>query len=86
MGIKLGTIDILAGNDYDDTAIQAEVDANTGDIVNLQAGAINGLKSYGNGRFDNHFISLSLSYNFGNQKLKSRKRKTGLESESKRVG
>ena len=46
----------------------------------------NGLKSYGNGRFDNRFISLSLSYNFGNQKLNSRKRKTGLESESKRVG
>lgn len=46
----------------------------------------NGLKSFGNGRFDNQFISLSLSYNFGNQKLKSRKRKTGLESESKRVG
>ena len=46
----------------------------------------NGLKNYGNGRFDNRFISLSLSYNFGNQKLKSRKRKTGLESESKRIG
>ena len=46
----------------------------------------NGLKSSGNGRFDNHFISLSLSYNFGNQKLRSRKRKTGLESESKRIG
>ena len=45
----------------------------------------NGLKSSGNGRFDNHFISISLSYNFGNQKLRSRKRKTGLEEESKRV-
>ena len=44
-----------------------------------------GLKSYGNGRFDNHFVSLSLNYNFGNKNVKSRKRKTGLESESKRV-
>jgi len=46
----------------------------------------NGLTSYGNGRWDSHNISLSLSYNFGNQKLRSRKRKTGIESESKRVG
>ena len=45
----------------------------------------NGLTSYGNGRFDNHFVSLSLNYNFGNQNVKSRKRKTGIESESKRV-
>jgi iron complex outermembrane receptor protein len=46
----------------------------------------NGLVNIGSGRFDNQFVSLSLSYNFGNQKLKSRKRKTGLDSESKRVG
>jgi len=45
----------------------------------------NGLTSYGNGRFDNHTVSLSLNYNFGNQNVKSRKRKTGIESESKRV-
>jgi outer membrane receptor protein involved in Fe transport len=45
-----------------------------------------GLKNVGSGRFDNSFVSFSLSYNFGNQKLKSRKRKTGLDSESKRVG
>jgi hypothetical protein len=31
-------------------------------------------------------VSFSLSYNFGNQKLKSRKRKTGIETESKRFG
>jgi len=46
----------------------------------------NGLKSYGEGMFDSHFISFSLNYNFGNQKLNARKRKTGIESESKRVG
>ena len=46
----------------------------------------NGLKNVGSGRFDNSFVSFSLSYNFGNQKLKSRKRNTGLENESKRVG
>lgn len=46
----------------------------------------NGLKSFGNGNWDSHYISLSLSYNFGNQNVKSRKRKTGIESESKRVG
>jgi len=46
----------------------------------------NGLKSYGTGSWDNQFVSLSLNYRFGNQKLNARKRKTGIESESKRVG
>lgn len=46
----------------------------------------NGLVSLGSGRWDARFISLSLSYNFGNKKIKSKKRKTGIESESKRVG
>ena len=46
----------------------------------------NGLRSEGNGSWDNHFISLSLSYNFGNKNIKSKKRNTGIESESKRVG
>jgi len=46
----------------------------------------NGLTSNGNGRWDSRFVSLSLSYNFGNQNVTSRKRKTGIESESKRVG
>ncbi len=45
-----------------------------------------GLESYGSGRNDTRRVSLSASYNFGNQKVKSRKRKTGLEEESKRVG
>ena len=46
----------------------------------------NGLISTGSGRWDAHFISLSLSYSFGNSKIKSKKRKTGIENESKRVG
>jgi outer membrane receptor protein involved in Fe transport len=46
----------------------------------------NGLTSHGYGNWDSHFVSLSLNYNFGNQNIKSRKRKTGIESESKRVG
>jgi iron complex outermembrane recepter protein len=46
----------------------------------------NGLRSEGNGRMDMRFISVSLSYNFGNQNVKSRKRKTGIEAEGKRVG
>jgi len=45
----------------------------------------NGLRSTGSGYWDSHNISLSLSYNFGNQKLRSRKRKTGIEAESNRV-
>ena len=46
----------------------------------------NGLISEGRGNWDSRRASLSVSYNFGNQKVKSRKRKTGLEEESKRVG
>ncbi len=45
-----------------------------------------GLVSAGRGNWDSRRVSLSLSYNFGNQKVKSRKRKTGIEEESKRVG
>lgn len=46
----------------------------------------NGLTSVGRGNWDSRRVSLSLSYNFGNQNVKSRKRKTGIEEESKRVG
>jgi iron complex outermembrane receptor protein len=45
-----------------------------------------GLVSTSSGRMDMRFVSLSLSYNFGNQNVKSRKRKTGIEAEGKRVG
>ena len=46
----------------------------------------NGLFSTGSGRWDSRRGSISLSYNFGNQNVKSRKRKTGLEDEAGRVG
>ncbi|NNE29715.1 MAG: TonB-dependent receptor [Saprospiraceae bacterium] len=45
-----------------------------------------GLTSEGAGNWDSRRASISLSYNFGNQNVKSRKRKTGLEEEGKRVG
>ena len=46
----------------------------------------NGLLSRGSGRWDSRRVSLSLSYRFGNQNVKSRKRKTGMEDEAGRVG
>lgn len=46
----------------------------------------NGLYSEGFGNWDSRQVGLSLSYNFGNQNVKSRKRSTGLEEEGKRVG
>lgn len=46
----------------------------------------NGLVSEGFGNWDSRRVSLSLSFNFGNDKVKSRKRKTGLEDEAGRVG
>ena len=46
----------------------------------------NGLRAEGFGYWDSRTISLSMSYNFGNQNVKrSRRRKTGLESEAGRV-
>lgn len=48
--------------------------------------SFDGLQSFGNGRWDSRRVGMSLSYAFGNQNVKSRKRKTGLEEEAKRVG
>lgn len=44
-----------------------------------------GLRSEGSGQYDSRRGSLSVSYNFGNNKVKSRKRSTGIESEESRV-
>ncbi|MFK8163233.1 MAG: outer membrane beta-barrel protein [Lewinella sp.] len=45
----------------------------------------NGQRSEGNGNWDSRNVALSMSYAFGNQKVKSRKRKTGLSEEAGRV-
>ncbi|MCB0560219.1 MAG: TonB-dependent receptor [Lewinellaceae bacterium] len=45
-----------------------------------------GLTAIGSGRWDSRRGSLSLSYRFGNENVKTRKRKTGLEEEAGRVG
>ncbi|GLR17100.1 TonB-dependent receptor [Portibacter lacus] len=45
----------------------------------------NGLVSEGMGQWDSRKVALSLSYNFGNSNVKSRKRKTGIEEEANRV-
>jgi len=45
-----------------------------------------GLISEGSGRWDSRRVSLSLNYSFGNQNVKSRRRKTGIEEEAGRVG
>ena len=47
--------------------------------------SFNGLVSEGAGNWDSRRVSLALNYSFGNSDVKSRKRKTGLEEESKRV-
>ena len=44
-----------------------------------------GLRSVGRGEWDSRRGTLSLSYNFGNEKVKSRNRQTGLEEEASRV-
>jgi len=44
-----------------------------------------GLFGEGRGNWDSRRVSLSMSYNFGNSNVKSRKRSTGIEDESKRV-
>ena len=45
----------------------------------------NGLVSTGQGRWDSRRGSISISYRFGNQNVKSRKRSTGIEDAAKRV-
>lgn len=45
-----------------------------------------GLIGEGRGNWDSRRAAISISYNFGNSNVKSRKRKTGIENESKRVG
>lgn len=45
----------------------------------------NGLYSIGAGNYDSRRGAISISYNFGNQNVKSRNRKTGIESEAQRV-
>ncbi len=45
----------------------------------------NGLVSEGSGRWDSRRATISASYRFGNDQVKSRKRKTGLEEEGSRV-
>ena len=44
-----------------------------------------GLISAGNGAWDSRRVGVNLSYNFGNQNVKSRKRKTGMEDEAGRL-
>jgi len=44
-----------------------------------------GLIGTGMGNWDSRRVAISISYNFGNRNVKSRKRKTGIEDESKRV-
>ena len=45
----------------------------------------NGLQGEMMGGWNSRRINLSISYDFGNQNVKARKRQTGLEAESKRV-
>ena len=46
----------------------------------------NGQIGNGQGNWDSRRASLSISYDLGNSNVKSRKRNTGIEAESKRVG
>lgn len=46
----------------------------------------NGLRGEGRGNYDSRTANLSISYAFGNSKVKSRKRKTGIEDAAGRVG
>ena len=45
----------------------------------------NGQVGYGYGNWDSRRATVTLSYDFGNKNVKPRKRKTGIEEESKRV-
>lgn len=46
----------------------------------------NGQVGFGGGNWDSRRASISLSYDLGNKNVKSRKRNTGMDDESRRVG
>ena len=46
----------------------------------------NGQEGNGAGVFDSRNVAVSMSYAFGNRKVKSRQRRTGLENEARRAG
>lgn len=46
----------------------------------------NGLRGEGQGNYDSRRGTISINYSFGNSKVKSRNRKTGIENEAGRVG
>ena len=46
----------------------------------------NGLRSVGRGNWDSRRVGISLSYSLGNQQVKVRDRKSGLDQEANRVG
>ncbi|MFK7774637.1 MAG: TonB-dependent receptor [Saprospiraceae bacterium] len=48
--------------------------------------SFNGLVSTGYGNRDSRRVNVNVTYRFGNQRVKSRRRQTGLESEGSRVG
>jgi hypothetical protein len=50
------------------------------------ASDFNGLQTTGSIVRDSRRVALSLSYNFGNQKVKSRRRDTGIEEAEGRIG
>ena len=69
---------------------QLTVKVKAGDIF-FQSGwsgesNFNGQQGFGAGVWDSRNVALSLSYAFGNRKIKSRQRQTGLGDEVKRVG
>lgn len=49
-------------------------------------GDYNNLLSTGSGRWDSRRFTLSFNYIFGNEQVKTRKRKTGIETEAGRIG
>ena len=61
-----------------------------GDITNQSGWSgisrFNGQVGSGQGNYDSRRATLSISYDLGNSNVKSRKRNTGIEAESKRVG
>ena len=69
---------------------QLNVRVKAGDIF-FQSGwrgetSFNGQTGFGMGVWDSRNVALSLNYAFGNQKVKSRKRDTGLGDDANRVG
>ncbi len=84
----MASIDLGVQKSFLDDAMKVKLSVS--DILKTQdwngESVLGDLSVMANGGWDSRKVKLSVTYNFGNEQVKSRKRKTGLEDEKSRIG